>query len=321
MKMAKEQYKKMCEQNVKKYSQAKKIHDEKKKKAISKEEKLAKQKELEAINRRLENAQKNLGKGQATASELEMKRIQTEAQLEIERVEQEKKAAERYQEAIGELRENDPKIQFQKRVKRMEDACATAKNRENKMINQFSKDQKARQEEEEKIRVQQKQAEEQLFKPKLYLEDYAKTYYHAGIGITMPVTHDTVKYGQDIESAVEIQQQIKNNRKKAVKQRTEVAAHRVEVEKNTVKLEEELDKINQLEIVDRLDQLNSAPQNELIESKTYNIDERALKKQQLIQRFLAFNEEAPRPRSQVPKPQPLHMIMNSPVPSDDENDI
>ncbi|OHT11646.1 hypothetical protein TRFO_03849 [Tritrichomonas foetus] len=318
IKASRQQFGNFYKNRLNRFSEQKKAHEEKKKKK-SEEEKQMKKRQIENFRSRLAVAQKNMGTAQSNAADAMLEEQQYKAQQKIERKEQQRIAQARFAEAMGVVRANDPRIPLQERANKIVSARDVANKREAAAIEKFNKMMKE-QKEQEKLAQEALKAQEEVFlHPKLNPEDFANTHFHAGIGI-IPVTHDAVNYQKELEKSEQAEKEQMQKRKNDIIKRTKRAAFQHQIEKDTENLAKELQAIHQTEVDEQLDAIKKHPQRELIAGTTYNLVDRDAKKQARIQRFLAFNDDAPKPRGPAPQPQPLHMIPTSPVQSDDEID-
>lgn len=314
---ARKAYSTFTKSHQKEFAKQKAAHDAKKAKAIAPEEKARIKAEIASLQARLDAAHNGLGSGQHNANDMLIQEQKERSEQIIRDQERSRAEAERFAAAMTEVRANDPRLPQQRRAQRIRDARQAALEKENKAMQNFAKVQKQRQEEDRLQEEAAKQAEYDRHHPKLYLEDFARTFYHADIG-TIPVTHEAVQYANEIEQAEKNAVKEKADGRKRLKQRTVTAAHRHQVEKDTEQLEKELAEIKQIELNAELKSLKEQPQKEHPIAAAYLMDEREKKRQARIQRFLALNDEAPKPRGPAPKPQPMH-LMTSPVASEDDD--
>ena len=317
---ARKAYSQFTKNHQHQYSQQKKERDAKRAKAKSRENNEMLKSQIAVLQARLEAARNGLGSGQANARELELQEQQERVQDALKQAEQEKSRAVRFKEAMAVVRENDPRIPMQKRAETIKNARQTAISKTSTKIKQFAQIQKKR-EEEERIQVKaQKKEEFDRLHPKLYLDDYARTFYHADVGL-IPVNHEADQYLKDIDEATVKRDQMHVYQKQALKQRTAAAAHKHQVVKDTQQLQKELAAIQQIEVNSELESLKENPQKEHSTAAAYQMDERERKRQARIQRFLALSDEAPKPRGPAPQPQPMHVMTTSPAPSSDDEDV
>lgn len=314
---ARKAYSSFTKSHQKQFAKQKAIHEAKKAKAIPIEEKERLHAQIASLQARLDAARGGLGAGQNMANDMLIQEQKERAEQTIRNRERERTEADRFAAAISEVRANDPRLPGQQRAQRINQAKQIAIDRGNRAVENFAKIQKQREEEDRAQEEAAKQAEYDRRHPKLYLEDFARTFYHADIGL-IPVTHEAVQYAQEIEKAEKDAVKEKAESKRRLRERTAAAAHRHQVEKDTEQLERELAEIKQIELNAELKSLKEEPQKEHPTAAAYCMDERERKRQARIQRFLALNDEAPKPRGPAPKPQPMH-LMTSPVASEDED--
>lgn len=302
------------------YAQQKKERDAKLAKVKTRENNERIKSQIAVLQARLDAARSGLGAGQANARELELQDQQERAQDAMKRMEQDKVQAVRFKQAMNIVRENDPRIPMQKRAERINTARETAIAKTTSKIKQFAEIQKKR-EEEERVQVKAAKKEEyDRYHPKLHLDDYARTFYHADVGL-IPVNHEADQYLKDIDEATVKREKMEAHNKEALRQRTAMAAHKHQVAKDTQQLQRELAAIQQIEVNSELESLKQNPQKEHPTAAAYQMDERERKRQARIQRFLALSDEAPKPRGPAPQPQPMHVMTTSPAPSSDDEDL
>jgi hypothetical protein len=102
------------------------------------------------------------------------------------------------------------------------------------------------------------------------------------------------------------------------KERGAAAARLVQANHDNESLAKELDAIRKIEVGDELARHRENPQKEHPSAPTYSLDEREKARQARMERFLILADEAPKPRGQVPQPQPLHQVLPSPTPSSED---
>ncbi|KAH0788786.1 hypothetical protein GPJ56_007468 [Histomonas meleagridis] len=303
MKQVRKQFSNFTQNQQKQYSKEK-LEYNKRKNKMSKEERKAKLAEIELYRKRLENAKKNIGNAHHAAVIQNQKEEEQQKLDVVRQKEREILDAERYDQAIQYQRENDPNKPFRERVKRMQ----TTKKSENNMQKLKREKYVMRiEKEKEEEREQQKllqQKKNEIYRPKLYLEDYAKTFYHADIGL-IPVNNEAIQYQKEMEKSKQEQEEKQKKQERNMKRIINKSIKKYNAEKDAAKLEKELEMIKQIEINENLEQLNAAPQKKLPAALTYNIDDRNKKRQERIQRFLVFNDEAPKPKGPPPQPQPM----------------
>lgn len=327
IKASRQQFSNFCKDRLERYSQQKKVHAQKKKK-MNKEEKIIKREQAEQISSRLAIARQNFGSAQSNAIDEMLQKQNAQAQSDIEKAEFEKRTNERFQQAMEKVRANDPRIPLQERADTMNNARLTALKRGCAALQQYNRMMNRQKEEDIAMAKASKLQEETILHPKLNISDFAATHFHAGIGI-VPTTFEGVKYQSEIEKAAEQEAANAKKRKIDAKKRAQTAAFHHQVSKDTENLAKELKEIHQEEVDEQLTAIKVHPSKELVSAATYNLEDRDKKMQARIQRFLAFNDEAPEPRGEAPQPYPQHPqphpqqhpIPNSPVQSSDGEDV
>lgn len=320
IKASRKQFSDFCKTRLENYSKKKKDHEEKKKK-MPKKRTPSQIEQIEYLNSRIATHRQNLGSAQNKAINEMIEKQNHDAKMAIERVEQEKKANERYQNAIEEVRANDPRIPFQERANTINNAKEKARKHEAVEVAKYNEMVKLQKIQEKERIAAQKAQEEVILHPRLNISDFANTHFHAGIGL-IPTNFEGVNYAKEIEKAEENEKALKEKRRKDAIKRAQKAAFHHQVQKDSERLAKELQEIHQTEVDEQLTAIKIQPQNELISAATYNLDARDQRKQARIQRFLAFNDEAPEPRGEAPQPYPQleRPITTSPVQSSDSDD-
>lgn len=320
IKASRKQFSDFCKNRLENYSKKKKDHEEKKKKII-KEKTPSRIEQIESLNSRIATHKKNLGYAQNKAIDEMIQKQNHDAQMAIEKAEQKKKENERYQNAIGIVRANDPRIPFQERANTINNAKEKARKLEAQEVAKYNAMIRQQELENDEEMAALKEQEEITLHPKFNLSDFANTHFHAGIGL-IPTNYEAVSYTKELEKAEEDQKALKKQRRIDAIKRAQKAAFHHQVQKDTANLAKELQEIHQEEVDEQLTAIKKQPQNELVSAATYNLEARDQKKQARIQRFLAFNDEAPEPRGEAPQPYPQfeRPITTSPVQSSDDDD-
>lgn len=320
IKASRKQFSDFCKSRLDNYSKKKKDHEEKKKKK-TKERTPSQIEQIEYLTSRIATHRKNLGSAQNRAIDEMIQKQNYDAKRMIEKAEQEKKANERYQNAIERVRANDPRIPFQERANTINNAKAKAKKHETDEVAKYNEMVKQQKMQEKERIAAQKAQENIILNPRLSISDFANTHFHAGIGL-IPTNFEGVNYAKEIEKAEENEKALKKQRKIDAIKRAQKAAFHHQVQKDSQRLAKELQEIHQEEVDEQLTAIKKQPQNELISAATYNLEARDQRKQARIQRFLAFNDEAPEPRGEAPQPYPQfeRPITTSPVQSSDSED-
>ena len=315
---ARKQFSNFYKNRLDRFAQQKKQHEQKKKKIIEEEQK-KKQRQLDHFRSRLTIAQQNMGDAHNNAITAMIEEQENIAQEKIDKIEQKKKANQRFNEAMEIVKANDPRLPLQERANQMNAARSAADKRTAAKIEKYNQMLQQQKEEERAARKALKEQEKEKLYPKINPSDFANTHFHAGIGL-IPVNHEAVKYDEEIKKNEVDEEALKKKREVEAKKRAKKAAFRHQIEKDTANLAKELQQIHQTEVDEHLDAIKKHPQRELIAGTTYNLDDRDAKMQARIQRFLAFNDDAPKPRGPAPQPQPLHMMTTSPMQSSDDDD-
>ena len=292
-------------------------HDEKKKARIDPAYRKQKLQEKEQLKTRIEAHEQQFGSAQKNAQEaLKQKKISDE---EMEKVnhERELREKERFAKAMKRVYDEDPRREFEKISERLNSARGTARLRENQSLQRYNQKIDKIKEEAEKA-AQDAIEEDKLLHPKLSIDDYARSFYHSGIG-TIPVNHEAEEYAQQLEdekSKIKIEEK---KRKGEISKRSKMAARFSGVQKDTNELADELERIRAYETNEKLQDILET-RAEMPIDKLYNQDDHYQKRQARIDRFLIVNDEAPIPRGKPPQPQPMILSTHtSPISSDNED--
>lgn len=300
---AKKQYSAFQIQRCQQYLAEKQKHEEKKKCRLDPEHRKQKLEEKANLKARMEIQQRQFGMAQKCAKEENNKEKISQEVLEKQAKERKALEKERFEAAMKQVYDEDPKRQFEQLTKRVNSARETAKLRENEAIqNYVAKAKRIQQEEEEQARKDAEQ-EKQMLHPKLTIDDYARSYYHTGIGV-IPVTQESEDYAKQLEDHKTISELEEKKRNELINRRSRMAARFSCVQKDTSQLAQELEEIRAYETNERLMAMLSK-RSEMPIDKLYNQDEQYQKWQDRIDRFLLVDDEAPIPRGRPPQPQPL----------------
>jgi hypothetical protein len=297
------------------FSDQKRIWEERKAKILPSDTREKVKSDIAILEARLDLARANLGSAQSNAVDEQLKIQQGIVQLELAKAEQDILYSERFREAIHDIRKNHPKQKLKQRAERLGSAKSHAQEREKLAVSNFAK--KVEKQRTEDRQQNEKAAAEHEAKFHVNLNDFARTFYHAGIG-TIPVNQGAEAYERDIMVAEKIEEERKRRIQVGIKKRSEEAAFRHQTEKDEHLLKKELEMIRKIEKDEELDLIVNEPQKECQISSLYRMEEREAVRQARIQRFLAYKDDVPKPRGRAPEPQPLHMIMTSPIVSSDE---
>ena len=296
---SKKAYSKLTKGLTAKYSEQKRVHDLKHKGKKSEEELASIKEQIEDLNRRIEERQQTIGQAFVCALENEneeQERIERNKLLSKRRKQE---ARERYNDAIVFQRQNDPNIQIQMRNERLMAAKDVATQRENKKLQQHSVAKQRMQEEERRQQALYDQDAKDRFRPKLRIEDYAKTYTHAGIGI-VPVNKGAEIYQQQLEEQEKKDKELERQRFISKKKRTRAAQNDAKFEKDVNLLEKELGLIEQCEVDQSLKAIADGTSKV---REQYNFEQKRQRHQAYMRKeFLAFDDE---PKPKGPSPQPI----------------
>jgi hypothetical protein len=271
--------------------------------------------EIAKLEARLDLAHGNIGSAHSNALDEQLKLQQKAVESELTNAERDKLYSERFREALHDVRHNNPAKKQREKAERITTAKSHAQEKEKKAVSNFAKKaEKLRFEDQHQI---EQAAADHEAKFHVNLNDFTRTFYHAGIG-TLPVNEGAEQYARDMVVAQKNSEERQKQIKEGIKKRSQEAAVRYRTEKDEEVLGKELEMIRKIEKEEELELIVNEPQKELGAASLYRTEEREAMKEARMRRFLVYKDEIPRPRGRAPEPQPLHMIMTSPIVSDDE---
>jgi hypothetical protein len=314
IKEARRTYSSFTKDRQQKYAEAKKIHERRQAQIAIRERNAEAREEIEAVTARLKAIRSGIGGAHRTAV-YDAINAPKEAEEEARKqAELNREIARRYSVAIAEVHENDPRIPLRERAKCISDAKSAAAQQRTRALEDYAKEVQRQADEQlavgERVRDQQTKA----LHPKIVI-DYGKTFFHADVGY-LPITDSAREYGREIRELSPRTKEMETRKQMSdTNRRSAAAAQIVRANHDEAALEQELDAIRRVEVGDELKRLKENPQKEHPSAETYSLEHRHQMQQARMNRFLALNEEAPKPRGPAPQPQPMHQILPSPVAS------
>lgn len=304
---AKKAYSNMTKNFTSKYSAQKEEHDKKHKGKKSEEELAELKEQIDNLNKRIEIQQQNIGKAFVDATEnsnLEQERRNRAKELEKKRKQEER---ERFNDALVFTRDNDPNKPQQMRNERIVAAKDHANAVQDKIVQKQSRLKAKQEEEERKRQLQFEQEEKDKMTPKLTIEDYSRTYTHAGIGI-IPVNKGADIYQKQLEEQEKKDKELEKERFVSKRKRTKAALNDTKFEQQVTQLERELELIEQSEVNQSLKEIADGTSKV---REQYNFDQKRSRHQAYMKKVWLAVDDEPKPRGPAPQPEPFRIPSSS----------
>lgn len=238
------------------YASEKRKYDKAQKKPMSCDE-IAKIKlEIASLKANLEQRRANIGCAHEAAisdAEKEEQAIPIREQQAREQAEVEN---QRFKQALTEQRANDPRIPARKRAELLMKAKNDANEREDVELRKFKRFKEKQRIEEAKAAQVEKEEEESRLRPKLRKEDYARTFFHAGVGV-IPVNNGANEYKALLQAGEEAREKERQENEAEARRFNTQATRARKTDKGRDDLERELSEIAAMETRAALEFLRS----------------------------------------------------------------